>query len=76
MRDLYDFSNARQNPFARRSDSRVTLHLDTGTLDHFRSMADETRIPLETLIALYLRDCATQNRKLRTSWTSSEEEDG
>jgi predicted DNA binding CopG/RHH family protein len=37
---------------------------------YFKKLADETGIPYQTLINLYLRDCAENNRRLDTSWKS------
>ena len=58
MRKSYDFSKGRRNPYAKRLKKQVTIRLDEDTLAYFRSLSDETAIPYQTLINLYLRDCA------------------
>jgi uncharacterized protein (DUF4415 family) len=68
MRDEYDFSNARPNPYAKMLKKRVTIRLDASTIDYFRELSEETGIPYQTLINLYLRDCAASNRRLRMAW--------
>ena len=68
MRKDYDFSEARENPYARRLKKRVTIRLDEATISHFKDLAEETGIPYQTLINLYLRDCAASNRRLRMGW--------
>lgn len=68
MRDEYDFSKARENPYAKRLKKRVTIRLDEVTIEYFRQLAGETGIPYQTLINLYLRDCAASNRRLRMAW--------
>ena len=68
MRKEYDFSEARENPYARRLKKRVTIRLDEATISHFKDLAEETGIPYQTLINLYLRDCAASNRRLRMGW--------
>ena len=68
MRDEYDFSKARANPYAKRLKKRVTIRLDEVTIEYFRQLAGETGIPYQTLINLYLRDCAARNRRLRMAW--------
>lgn len=68
MRKEYDFTEARENPYAKRLKKRVTIRLDEATIAHFRDLADETGIPYQTLINLYLRDCAASNRRLRMGW--------
>ena len=64
MRDNYDFSGARKNPYAAKLKRPVTIRLDVATLDYFRTLADESSLPYQTLINLYLRDCAVENRRL------------
>ena len=39
-------------------------------IDYFRSSAEETGIPYQTLINLYLRDCAIHRRRLEMEWAS------
>jgi predicted DNA binding CopG/RHH family protein len=68
MRKEYDFSEARENPYAKRLKKRVTIRLDEATISHFKDLAEETGIPYQTLINLYLRDCAASNRRLRMGW--------
>ncbi len=68
MRDDYDFSKAKENPYAKRLKKRVTIRLDEVTITYFKQLAGETGIPYQTLINLYLRDCAASNRRLRMAW--------
>ena len=68
MRTSYDFSSARRNPYAGRLKQQVTIRLDRGTVAYFKRLADETGIPYQTLINLYLRDCATHGRRLVLGW--------
>ncbi len=68
MRAEYDFSKARKNPYAKRLKKRVTIRLDVPTVDYFKQRAEETGIPYQTLINLYLRDCAASKRELKLEW--------
>lgn len=68
MRAEYDFSKAKKNPYARRLKQRVTIRLDEPTVEYFKGMADETGIPYQSLINLYLRDCAESKRELDMDW--------
>ena len=68
MRKQYDFSEARRNPYARRLKKSVTIRLDEATIAYFTGLADDTGIPYQTLINLYLRDCAVHGRKLSMQW--------
>ena len=64
MRDNYDFSKAKRNPYAKHLKRQVTIRLDRDTLAYFRSLAAQSGVPYQTLINLYLRDCATSGKKL------------
>ncbi|MCP5007078.1 MAG: BrnA antitoxin family protein [Planctomycetes bacterium] len=72
MRDHYDFSKikGRNNPFIKYLKQPVTMRLDRDTVAYFKSMAEETGIPYQSLINLYLRDCAIHHRKLKMKWAS------
>ena len=69
MRREYDFSRARPNPYAKRLKRSVTIRLEAPTIEYFKSLAEETGIPYQTLINLYLRDCAASRRKPALRWT-------
>ncbi|MGQ0721978.1 MAG: BrnA antitoxin family protein [Candidatus Eiseniibacteriota bacterium] len=68
MKKEYDFSKARRNPYAGRLKRQVTIRLDNGTIGYFKELADETGIPYQTLINLYLRECAASRKKLSMNW--------
>ena len=68
MRKTYDFSKARKNPYSSRLKKPVTIRLDEQTIGYFKTLAEETGIPYQTLINLYLRDCASHGRKLTMAW--------
>jgi uncharacterized protein (DUF4415 family) len=73
MRKHYDFSKATPNPYARRLKQQVTIRLDTDTVEYFRGLAHESGVPYQTLINLYLRDCAASRKKLALSWRPADE---
>lgn len=68
MKKEYDFSKARRNPYARRLKRQVTIRLDEGTIGYFKDLAEETGIPYQTLINLYLRECAASRKRLSIDW--------
>ena len=70
MRSEYDFSKmkGRKNPFAQRLKRQVTIRLGQDIIDYFQSLAQESDIPYQMLINLYLRECAQSHKKL--SWIS------
>ena len=71
MRKHYDFSNARKNPYAAQLKKSVTIRLDEGSISYFKEMAEETGIPYQSLINLYLKDCADTQKKLSLAWKSA-----
>lgn len=73
MRKRYDFSGARRNPYANRLKKQVTIRLDETTIAYFKELAEETAIPYQTLINLYLRECAAARKRLVIEWKSSAE---
>lgn len=68
MLSEYDFSNARKNPYAKSLKKQITINIDGSTIDYFKSMAESVGIPYQTLINLYLRDCAANQRQIQMSW--------
>ena len=71
MKDRYDFSKGRPNPYAKLLKKPVTIRLDATTIEYFKALAEESDIPYQTLINLYLRDCAASNRRLDLKWRGS-----
>ena len=69
MRDNYDFSQSIPNPYAKRLKKQITIRLDENTIDYFKDLAEEKGIPYQSLINLYLRDCADIHRELNMKWT-------
>lgn len=71
MRNEYDFSDARPNPYAKRLKRSVTIRLDERTIHYFQELASELDVPYQTLINLYLRDCADTGRRPAMRWRPS-----
>lgn len=71
MRKQYDFSKAKRNPYAKLLKQQITIRLDKPTIEYFKDLAGESGIPYQTLINLYLRDCAATGRKLSMRWKTS-----
>jgi uncharacterized protein (DUF4415 family) len=65
MRANYDFLKAKRNPYAKRLKKQITIRLDSDTIGYFKRLAAQTGVSYQTLINLYLRDCATGQRKLK-----------
>lgn len=72
MRKEYDFSKleGHKNPYAKELKKQVTIRMGVDIIDYFKRMADETGIPYQNLINLYLRECVQSQRKLSVKWAS------
>ena len=68
MRKEYDFSKARKNPYASMLKKPITIRLDEDSVAYFKLVSEEVGIPYQSLINLYLRDCAASGRRLSMSW--------
>lgn len=68
MKKEYDFSNARKNPYASQLKKQITIRLDEDSIGYFKGISEQVGIPYQSLINLYLRDCATSRRKLNLQW--------
>lgn len=75
VRAEYDFSKAGRAPYAGLMTKAVTLNLDEATFDYFTSMATALNVPMQTLINLYLKDCARSERKLSVKGSRKQQAD-
>ena len=70
MREEYDISSLgpRKNPYSSRLKKQVTINIDNATIDYFKAESKKSGLPYQTLINLYLSDCAAKKRKLQLTW--------
>ena len=68
MRKEYDFSTSAHNPYAKRLKKQITIRIEQDTVEYFKRLAKAVDIPYQTLINLYLRECAEKKRKPSLSW--------
>ena len=70
MKKECDFSKmkSRRNPYAAKLKRQVTIRMSDDVISYFKEMAEETGIPYQSLINLYLRDCMTHDRKPDLAW--------
>jgi len=64
----YDFSKARKNPYASMMKKPITIRLDEASISYFKAISEDVGIPYQSLINLYLRECAASQRKLELAW--------
>ena len=70
MRSHYDFSKmkAKRNPYIKLLKQSVTIRLDRDTVEYFKALAKKTGLPYQSLINLYLKECAASGKKLNLAW--------
>ena len=69
MREEYDFSKARKNPYAKKLKKQITINIDVDTIEYFKTQSETSGIPYQTLMNLYLSDCAAQKKQLQLTWS-------
>ena len=70
MKKEYDLSKmkSRRNPYASRLKKPVTIRLSEDVITYFKNMAEDTDIPYQSLVNLYLRDCMVNRREVNIFW--------
>lgn len=70
MKKEYDLPNmqSRKNPYAAKLKRQVTIRMGDDVIQYFKELAEETGIPYQSLINLYLKDCVANQRKIDMSW--------
>jgi predicted DNA binding CopG/RHH family protein len=68
MRKQYDFSKSMKNPYAKKLKRPITIRIENATIEYFQQLANETDIPYQKLINLFLKDCAQSRMKPSLKW--------
>ena len=70
MKEEYDFSQmkSRKNPYVKKLKQQITIRLAVETIEYFKGLAEESGLPYQNLIDLYLEDCARQHKKMDVRW--------
>ena len=63
MREEYDIKDL--NPRKK----QITINIDNDTIEYFKALSKQNGIPYQTLINLYLTDCAENNKELKIAWS-------
>ncbi|EDM28258.1 hypothetical protein LNTAR_12916 [Lentisphaera araneosa HTCC2155] len=72
MKEEYDLSTmeSRKNPYAKALKKQVTIRVRPDVINYFKDMSEESGIPYQSLINLYLQDCVSEHRKLKMDWSA------
>jgi predicted DNA binding CopG/RHH family protein len=68
MKTEYDFTKSKKNPYIKKLKKQITIRLDVDIIKYFKKVSDDTGIPYQNLINLYLMDCATKQKKPDFAW--------
>lgn len=68
MEKEYDFTNAKKNPYIGKLKQQITINIDKNTIAYFKELAESSGIPYQTLINLYLSDCAKNRKQVSVNW--------
>ena len=73
MKKEYDLKKmkSRKNPYAKLLKKQITIRLENGTIEYFKELARETGFSYQTLINLYLKDCAENRKRPKVEWIGS-----
>lgn len=71
MKKEYDFSKMKEmkNPYIGKKKA-VGINLSPEVIDYFKRLAEESGIPYQKLIDLYLLDCVKHRKKLSLKWAA------
>ena len=67
MREEYDFSSAKKNPYAKKlkaEKQQVTMNMNKSTVVYFKNLSSQTNIPYQTLINLFLDECVKEKKTI------------
>jgi predicted DNA binding CopG/RHH family protein len=68
MRSEYDFTNSKKNPYVAQLKKSITIRLEAETVNYFKELAKKSGIPYQTLINLFLTQCAKEHKKPEVVW--------
>ena len=67
----YNFTNMKEvkNPYKGKKKA-IGINLSPEVIDYFKKIADDTRIPYQQLIDLYLLDCVKTRKRPSLKWAA------
>ena len=68
MQSEYDFSNSIKNPYINQLKKSITIRIEPDTISYFKNIAKDSGIPYQTLINLFLTQCAKEHKKPEVVW--------
>ena len=67
LREEYNIEELkpRKNPYAARLKQQFTMNMKVSTIMYFKEMSEESGVPYQLLINLYLDDCVKKGLKVQ-----------
>lgn len=62
MKEKYDFTKGKKNPYTKELKKQITISISEEVLDYFKKLSEETSVPYKTLINSYLLDCIKKRK--------------
>jgi predicted DNA binding CopG/RHH family protein len=63
MKEEYDFTDATKNPYATKVRKAISIRLDTQAIEYFKDLGQEIGMPYQSLINMYLMECAADRKR-------------
>ena len=72
MKKEYNFDKMKEvkNTYPKRKKKLVGINLSPEVIDYFKKLADDSQIPYQKLIDLYLLDCVKSKKKISLKWVA------
>ncbi|TVQ23916.1 MAG: antitoxin [Spirochaetaceae bacterium] len=72
MKKEFDLNriSSRQNPYAKHLKKQITIRMGVDVISYFKALSEETGIPYQNLINLYLQECVEKQKKPSLEWVS------
>jgi uncharacterized protein (DUF4415 family) len=70
MKKEYDLKKikSRKNPYFKFLKRQISIRIDIDTIEYFKNLSEESGMPYQNLINLYLADCAHKHKKIEFTW--------
>ena len=70
MRKEYNFENSVANPYSK-TKKAITIRLEPQAIKYFKELALELGLPYQTLINMFLNQCASEQKRPTLVWQST-----
>lgn len=65
MKNEYDFSKGKKNPYIKELKTKITINLSNEVIDYFKELSKELSVPYQTLINAHLLDFVKNKNNMK-----------